>query len=115
MGTKAAFAAVLGRPSSGKSTLINQMCGNKVAIVSVVPQTTRNAIRGIVNREQGQLVFIDTPGRHKSEKKINKKLIEISEKALFDSDIILYVIDASRPPGTEESELALLLAATTAF
>jgi len=106
---KAAFVAVVGRPSAGKSTLVNQICGEKVSIVSAVPQTTRNAIRGIVNREQGQLVFIDTPGRHKSEKKFNKKLADISGRAAGESDIILYVLDASRPPGPEEEEIAALL------
>jgi GTP-binding protein Era len=110
MGKKAAFAAVVGRPSAGKSTLVNQICGEKVSIVSAVPQTTRNAIRGIVNREQGQLVFIDTPGRHKSEKKFNKKLTDISGRAVDDSDIMLYVLDASRLPGPEEAEIAALLA-----
>jgi len=107
---KAAFVAVVGRPSAGKSTLVNQICGEKVSIVSAVPQTTRNAIRGIVNREQGQLVFIDTPGRHKSEKKFNKKLTDISGRAVDDSDIMLYVLDASRLPGPEEAEVAALLA-----
>ncbi|MDR1252887.1 MAG: GTPase Era [Treponema sp.] len=107
---KAAFVAVLGRPSVGKSTLINQICGEKVAIVSAVPQTTRNAIRGIVNREQGQLVFVDTPGRHSSEKKFNKKLMEVSGRAVHESDMVLYVLDASRPPGPEEQAIAGLLA-----
>jgi GTP-binding protein Era len=107
---KAAFVAVVGRPSAGKSTLVNQICGEKVSIVSAVPQTTRNAIRGIVNREQGQLVFIDTPGRHKSEKKFNKKLADISGRAAGESDMVLYVLDASRPPGPEEAEIAALLA-----
>jgi len=109
--SKAAFVAIIGRPSSGKSTLINRICGNKVSIVSAVPQTTRDAIRGILTREQGQLVFVDTPGRHKSEKKFNIKLSEISEKAVEDSDLILYVLDAARPPGPEEIEIASLLAA----
>jgi len=68
MAKKAAFVAVVGRPSAGKSTLINALCGQKVSIVSPVPQTTRNTVRGIVNREEGQLVFVDTPGRHISEK-----------------------------------------------
>jgi GTP-binding protein Era len=107
---KTAFVAVVGRPSAGKSTLVNQICGEKVSIVSAVPQTTRNAIRGIVNREQGQLVFIDTPGRHKSEKKFNKKLADISGRAAGESDMVLYVLDASRPPGPEEEEIAALLA-----
>ena len=107
---KAAFVAVVGRPSVGKSTLVNQICGEKVAIVSAVPQTTRNAIRGIVNREEGQLVFVDTPGRHASEKKFNKKLMEVSGRAMDDSDLVLYVLDASRPPGHEEAAVAALLA-----
>jgi GTP-binding protein Era len=108
--TKCAFAALVGRPSVGKSTLLNKMCGEKVAIVSSVPQTTRNAIRGIVNREEGQIVFVDTPGRHSSEKKINKKLMEVSARALSESDLVLYVLDAVRAPGQEEEEVAALLA-----
>ena len=107
---KCAFTAIVGRPSVGKSTLLNKMCGGKVAIVSKVPQTTRNAIRGIVNREQGQLIFIDTPGRHNSQKKLNKKLMEVSERALEESDLVLYVMDAARAPGPEEDEIASLLA-----
>ena len=85
------------------------MCGEKVAIVSKTPQTTRNAIRGIVNREQGQLVFIDTPGRHTSQKKLNKKLMEVSSRALANSDLVLYVLDATRAPGPEEEEIASLI------
>ena len=106
---KCAFVAIIGRPSVGKSTLLNKMCGEKVAIVSSVPQTTRNAIRGIVNQEQGQLIFIDTPGRHSSEKKMNKKLMEVSSRALAESDLVLYVMDASRAPGVEEEEIVSLI------
>jgi len=106
---KSGFIAIIGRPSVGKSTLLNKMCGEKVAIVSSVPQTTRNAIRGIVNREEGQLVFVDTPGRHTSEKKMNKKLMDVSERALMESDLVLYLLDASRAPGAEEEEIAALL------
>ncbi|MCL2210609.1 MAG: GTPase Era [Treponema sp.] len=109
MEKKSAFVAIIGRPSVGKSTLLNKMCGEKVAIVSSVPQTTRNAIKGIVNREEGQLVFIDTPGRHSSEKKMNKKLLEVSSRALAESDLVLYMLDASRAPGPEEEEIAVLL------
>ncbi|MDR2375475.1 MAG: GTPase Era [Treponema sp.] len=103
---KSAFVAVVGRPSVGKSTLVNRICGQKVAIVSPIPQTTRNAIRGIYNCEQGQLVFVDTPGRHRSEKKFNKKLFSVSVRSMEEADLILYVLDASRPPGQEEEDIA---------
>lgn len=107
---KAAFVAVVGRPSAGKSTLVNRLCGEKVAIVSPVPQTTRNAIRGILTRSEGQLVFVDTPGRHQSERKFNKKLMELGERVIADSDLILYVLDVSRKAGPEEEAIAHLLA-----
>jgi GTP-binding protein Era len=110
MANKSAFVAVVGRPSVGKSTLINLLCGQKVAIVSAVPQTTRNAIRGIVNRPQGQLVFVDTPGRHASEKKLNKKLMAVSDRAVEEAELVLYLLDASRPPGAEEDAIARDLA-----
>ncbi|MDR2143899.1 MAG: GTPase Era [Treponema sp.] len=108
--TKAAFVAVAGRPSAGKSTLINLLCGERVSIVSPVPQTTRNAIRGIVNRPQGQLVLVDTPGIHISQKKLNLRLTETAVRALEESDMGLYVLDASRPPGPEEEVIAAALA-----
>jgi GTP-binding protein Era len=106
---KAAFVAVAGRPSAGKSTLVNGFCGAKVAIVSPVPQTTRNAVRGILNAERGQLVFVDTPGRHVSERKFNKRLMDISDRSVAGSDLVLYVLDASRAPGPEEEASALSL------
>jgi len=104
--SKAAFVALVGRPSVGKSTLVNLLCGAKVSIVSAVPQTTRNAVRGILTRPEGQLVFVDTPGRHVSEKKFNKKLMDVADRALDDSELVLYVLDASRPPGPEEEAVA---------
>jgi GTP-binding protein Era len=107
---KSAFVVVVGRPSVGKSTLVNQICGEKVAIVSAVPQTTRNAIRGILNRPEGQLVFVDTPGRHISDKKFNKKLTGVSDREALEADLILYVLDASRPPGAEEEAVVQWLA-----
>ncbi len=105
-GRRSAFVAIIGRPSVGKSTLLNLLCGEKVAIVSPVPQTTRNTIRGIINRPEGQLVFVDTPGRHNSEKKMNKKLMDASDRAMGESELILYVLDASRSPGPEEEAIA---------
>jgi len=108
---KAAFVALAGRPSVGKSTLVNLLCGAKVAIVSAVPQTTRNAVRGILTRPQGQLVFVDTPGRHVSERKFNKMLMNVADRALEDAELALYVLDASRPAGPEEEAVAARLAA----
>ncbi|MBN1834401.1 MAG: GTPase Era [Spirochaetales bacterium] len=102
---KAAFAGLVGRPSSGKSTFLNRACGHKVSIVAPHPQTTRNLVRGIVNAPQGQLVFIDTPGFHLSDKKMNLHLRELVERALEEVELVLYLIDVSRPPGAEERAL----------
>ena len=106
---KAGVVAIIGRPSAGKSTLLNKMAGAKVSIVSPVPQTTRNAIRGIVNRSRGQLIFIDTPGYHDSDKKLNILLKGIAKDRLPESDCILYLLDASREAGPEEAAIAQLL------
>ncbi len=106
---KSAFVSIIGRPSAGKSTLVNALCGEKVSITADVPQTTRNKIRGIVSSDQGQLVFIDTPGFHHSEKKFNQYLKDLVHSALEEADMFLYVVDATRPPGTEEKEIMDLL------
>ncbi|TFG61654.1 MAG: GTP-binding protein, partial [Spirochaetales bacterium] len=82
---KSGLVAIVGRPSSGKSTLLNIICGYKVSIVSVVPQTTRNRIRGILTEERGQLVFLDTPGYHKSEKKMNLRMTGLVEASLAEA------------------------------
>ena len=107
---KAAVIAIAGRPSAGKSTLLNRLCGQKVSIVSSEPQTTRNTIRGILTDERGQLVLIDTPGFHLSEKKINLRMKSLVAQSLADVDVTLYVVDSSRPPGEEERALAAVLA-----
>jgi GTP-binding protein Era len=107
---KSAFVAIAGRPSAGKSTLVNALCGQKVSIVSPVPQTTRNAVRGIVNRPEGQLVLLDTPGYHISDKRLNKRLAEVALDAFGDADILIYLLDSTRKPGPEEDALAAALA-----
>jgi GTPase len=106
---KSAFVAIAGRPSAGKSTLVNALCGEKVSIVSPVPQTTRNTVRGIVNKPEGQLVFLDTPGYHLSEKKLNLRLRNVSDEAFADADIVLYLVDSTRKPGPEEEAVAAAL------
>ncbi|MFW5688620.1 MAG: GTPase Era [Spirochaetota bacterium] len=104
-GTRSAFVAIVGRPSAGKSTLLNELCGEKVAIISPVPQTTRNRIRGIVNRPDGQLVFIDTPGFHESSRTFNRHMRGLIEETIRDCEVLLYVVDATRTPGDEELAL----------
>lgn len=108
-GPKTAMVAIVGRPSAGKSTFLNTASGEMISIVSSIPQTTRNAIRGIVNTSIGQLVFIDTPGLHLSEKKMNLKLTAIAEENIKESDSILYIIDSTRDHGEEEELIAKLL------
>lgn len=104
------LVAVLGRPSAGKSTFVNTACQEPVSIVSPIPQTTRNAIRGIVNTSYGQLVFVDTPGYHESDKKLNLRLKSVTEEQLDGADCILYIIDTTREPGSEEEINAELAA-----
>jgi GTP-binding protein Era len=96
------MVAVVGRPSSGKSTLVNALCGAKVSIVSPVPQTTRNRVRGILNDPRGQIVFIDTPGFHLSQKKLNRYMTDLVSATLSEVDIVLYVVDGTRETGDEE-------------
>lgn len=103
------FVAIIGRPSAGKSTFLNTACQEEVSIVSPIPQTTRNAIKGIVNTSYGQLVFIDTPGYHDSDKKLNLRLKTVTENQLEDIDAVLYIIDSTREIGEEEQHTAALL------
>ena len=109
-GPKTAMVAIIGRPSSGKSTFLNTASGEPVSIVSPIPQTTRNAIKGIVNTSFGQLVFVDTPGYHQSEKKLNLKLQQTARDQLEAAECVLYVIDSSRDLGQEEEMTAELVA-----
>lgn len=109
---KSATVAVVGRPSAGKSTLVNRLCGGKVSIVSPVPQTTRNRVRGILTTETGQLVFIDTPGFHLSEKKLNRYLSNLVSRTLAEVDEALYLVDGSRAFGAEEQALLDVLRRT---
>ena len=90
---------IIGRPSAGKSTFLNTACQEDVSIVSPIPQTTRNAIKGIVNTSFGQLIFIDTPGYHDSDKKLNLKLRNVTENQIDGVDGVLYIIDSTRATG----------------
>lgn len=91
--------ALIGRPNAGKSTLLNKLVGEKIAIVSDKPQTTRNRINGVLTRPQGQIVFLDTPGIHKPGYKLNRRMMTIVTDTLMSVDLILLMIDATQPTG----------------
>ena len=92
---RAGFVAIIGRPNAGKSTLLNRYVGQKVAIVTSKPQTTRNRIQGIVTRPEGQIVFIDTPGLHEAHTVLNRQMMREVAAALEGIDVLLLMVDAS--------------------
>src|SRR6202046_5117276 len=110
---KSGFASLIGRPNAGKSTLLNALSGEKLAIVSDKPQTTRTTIQGVVNLPDAQIVFIDTPGIHKSTTLFNKRMMETVRTGLEDRDVLLFVADASLPfsasLSTEDAEAISVL------
>lgn len=107
--TKCASVAVIGRPSVGKSTLINTICEIKVSITAPTPQTTRNAIRGIYTDQRGQIIFTDTPGYHLGGKEINRRMQEITIASLEESDMVLYLLDGTRSARSEEDAITQIL------
>lgn len=96
---KSGFVAVLGRPNVGKSTLLNTIVGQKIAIATDKAQTTRRRIKGIFTNEEGQIVFIDTPGIHKPLDKLGEYLIDEAKCSIPDADLILFLVDVSEPAG----------------
>jgi GTP-binding protein Era len=103
---RSGFAAIVGRPNAGKSTLINRLVGQKIAIVTSKPQTTRNRIQGIVTRAEGQIVFIDTPGLYDADSALGRQMMHEVAAALEDIDVLLLMVDASHPQ-THMDELLL--------
>jgi GTP-binding protein Era len=100
---RAGFVALLGRPNAGKSTLLNRLVGEKVAIVSDKPQTTRTQIRGILTRPEGQVVFVDTPGIHKPGYALNRRMMSSVADALASVDLVLLLVDATSSPGAGDA------------
>ncbi|MGN1322433.1 MAG: GTPase Era [Bacilli bacterium] len=96
---KSGFVSIIGRPNVGKSTLLNTLLDTHIAIVSNVAGTTRNAIQGVYNDDEAQIIFIDTPGIHKPQDKLGKYLNKQSYESLEDVDVILFVVDATSIPG----------------
>lgn len=109
MSFKSGFIGIIGRPNVGKSTLMNAILGEKIAIMSDKPQTTRNVIRGVYTTEDMQLVFMDTPGIHKPKNRLGEYMTEMAEKTLEEVDVILYIIDERADFGSGNEYIINLL------
>ena len=108
-GFKSGFIAIIGRPNVGKSTLMNQLIGQKVAITSPVAQTTRNRLRGILTTSDAQIIFVDTPGIHKPHHELGKVLVQNAVSAINNVDVVLFVVDSSSPAGGGDRYIVELL------
>ena len=106
---KSGFVALIGRPNVGKSTLMNHLIGQKIAITSEKPQTTRNRIQTVYTDERGQIIFLDTPGIHKAKNKLGEYMVNIAEGTLKEVDVILWLVEPSSFIGAGERHIAELL------
>ncbi len=104
------FVAIVGRPNVGKSSLLNQLLGQKIAIVTPKPQTTRGRILGIKTLPRAQIIFIDTPGLHRPRTLINRRMVEVAERAVAEADLLLWVVDAAAGITPVDRDLAAQLA-----
>jgi GTPase len=108
-GFRSGFVAIIGRPNVGKSTLMNQLIGQKIAIVSPVPQTTRNRLQGILTTDTAQIIFVDTPGIHKPHHKLGEVLVKNAQSAIGAVDVVLFVVDGMEIAGGGDRFIADLL------
>lgn len=102
---RSGFAALVGRPNVGKSTLVNAFLGEKVAIISDKPQTTRNRIRAVLTREESQIIFIDTPGLHKPRHKLGAAMVRAAARTIHEVDLICFVAEGHKEPGTGDRHI----------
>ncbi len=102
MSYKSGFVSVIGRPNVGKSTLLNSVTGQKIAIMSDKPQTTRNTIRGVITNEECQLVLIDTPGIHKPKTKLGEYMVNVASETIKEVDLVLFLVEANVQPGAQD-------------
>lgn len=103
---RSGFVALLGKPNVGKSTLLNAYLGQKVSIVSPKPQTTRLSVRGILNRDDAQIIFVDTPGLHTPRSGLGEFMVQAARRAIPDSDVLCFVVDSSEPPSALDKQIA---------
>ena len=103
---RSGIVAVVGRPNVGKSTLINHILGQKIAIVTNKPQTTRKQQLGIYTEKRGQILFTDTPGMHQPHHKLGQYMVDVAEEALKDADLVLWLLDTSEPPHKDDLHIA---------
>ncbi len=103
---KSGFVTLIGRPNVGKSTLMNRMIGQKIAITSNKPQTTRNRIQTVLTTEEGQIVFVDTPGIHKAKNKLGAYMVNVAERTLNEVDVVLWLVEPSTFIGAGEQHIA---------
>lgn len=103
---KSGFAAIIGRPNVGKSTLMNQLIGMKIAITSHKPQTTRNKIQTVYTSDEGQIVFLDTPGIHKAKNKLSEYMVKVAKSTIKDVDVVLWLVEASEYIGKGDQDIA---------
>lgn len=103
---KSGFVTLIGRPNVGKSTLMNRLIGQKIAITSNKPQTTRNRIQTVLTTEEGQIVFVDTPGIHKAKNKLGEYMVNVAERTLNEVDVVLWLVEPTTFIGTGEKHIA---------
>lgn len=103
---KSGFVAIIGRPNVGKSTLMNHLIGQKIAITSKKPQTTRNRIQTVYTCDEGQIVFLDTPGIHKAKNKLGEYMVQVAERTLKEVDAIMWLVEPSTFIGAGERHIA---------
>lgn len=105
---RSGFVAVIGRPNVGKSTLLNRLLGQKIAITSPKPQTTRDQILGILTTEDAQLLFLDTPGIHRPLHKLGEYMVQVAADTIADADVVIWLLDINSPPTDEDRAIAEL-------
>lgn len=103
---KSGFVTLIGRPNVGKSTLMNQLIGQKIAITSDKPQTTRNRIQTVYTDERGQVIFLDTPGIHKAKNKLGEYMVNVAERTMSEVDVVLWLVEPSNFIGAGEQHIA---------